>query len=86
MNLITAPNASTDYPILASIMNTYDYRLLGALFVLFVLWNFWIVVTLKKIDNTDDNSMNAKRTARLFVINFLVLTGLWLWSLTTLIQ
>lgn len=70
----------------AGIMSNYDYRLLGALFVLFVLWNFWIVVTLKKIDNTDDNSMNAKRTARLFVINFLVLTGLWLWSLTTLIQ
>lgn len=82
MNLITVSNASTDYPILAGIMSNYNY-LLGALFVLFILWN---VVTLKKIDNTDDNSENAKITARTFVIHFLVLTGLWIWSLTTLIQ
>lgn len=83
MNLITVPNASTDYPILAGIMSTYDY-LLGALFVLFMLWNFWIVVTAKKLDTTDDNSMSTKRTAGLFAINFLVLPGLWLWSLTAL--
>lgn len=83
MNLITVPNASTDYPILSITMNTHDY-LLAALFALFMLWGFLIVVIAKKLDATDDNSKKTKRTVGIFVIYFLVLPALWIWSLIAL--
>lgn len=83
MNLITVPNASTDYPILASIMNTYDY-LMAASFALLALWVFWVVVTASKIATTDENSKKIDITARILGISFLVVPAFSIWSSYTL--
>lgn len=83
MNLITVSNASTDYPILSSIMNTYDY-LFAALFVLLMLWSVWVLVTTKKIATTDENSKKMNRTDNIVVISILVVPAFWLWSIPAL--
>lgn len=79
MNLITVPNASTDYPILSNTMSIYDY-LMMALMALLLLWFVWITVTLSKIAQSDDNSKKMKRTANIAAVSILVVPAFWLWS------